>query len=124
MIPGEIVPGNDPVIVNRDLPVTSLPITNTGDVPVHLTAHFHVFEANRRLRLDRALAWGMRLDVATDESVRIEPGTTVFVDLVPIGGSRVVRGFNGAVNGRLDELDHVAALQHLLDRGFLHEPLN
>lgn len=124
MIPGEIISSGEPVVVNRDLPVRTLPITNTGDVPVHLTAHFHVFEANRRLRFDRSLAWGMRLDVASDESVRVEPGATVNIDLVPIGGARVVRGFNGAVDGHLDDPSIDQALRALVDRGFLHDPLD
>src|SRR5207247_1329339 len=31
-------------------------VTNEGDVPIALTSHFHVFEANRRLRFDRRRA--------------------------------------------------------------------
>ncbi|HUG14613.1 MAG TPA: urease subunit beta [Thermomicrobiales bacterium] len=121
MIPGEIIPRDEPRVINDGLPQTKLSIANTGDVPTHLSAHFHIFEANPRLRFDRARAWGMRLDVATDESVRIEPGATVVVSLVPIGGARIVRGFNGAVAGPLDEIDPAAALCGLVARGFLHE---
>jgi urease subunit beta len=124
VIPGEILPHDAPVVINRDLPNTSLPVTNTGDVPVHLTAHFHVFEANPRLRFDRRRAWGMRLDVAADESVRIEPGMTVSVSVVPIGGARIVRGFNRAVDGPLDEHDVDGALHRLIGRGFLNEPVD
>ena len=54
--------------------------------------------------------------------MRIEPGATVDVALVPIGGARVVYGFNGAVGGSLDETDPREALSRLVERGFLHRP--
>jgi urease beta subunit len=120
MIPGEVIPGREPVEINAGLPVTSVDITNTGEVPVHVTAHFHVFEANPRLSFDRRKAWGMRLDVPSNGAVRFEPGQTARVDLVPIGGARVVYGFNSAVNGPLDQADADEALRSLIERGFLH----
>lgn len=122
MIPGEIIPAAEPIVVNDGLPVTTLAITNTGPVTVQLTSHFHVFEANPRLRFNRRQAYGMRLDTHAKGAVRIPPGETREVHLVPIGGKRVVRGFNGAVDGPLDELDMETATQRLVDRGFLHEP--
>ena len=120
MIPGEIVPSPEPVEINAGLPATTVDITNTSDIPIHLTAHFHVFEANPHLSFDRRRAWGMRLDVPSNGAVRFEPGQTVQVTLVPIGGARVVHGFNSAVNGPLDQTDQEAALQRLVERGFLH----
>jgi urease beta subunit len=121
--PGAIIPASDdPVVINPDLPQATVRVTNTGDVPVHLTAHYHVFEANPRLRFDRRRAFGMRPDVPAGGAVRIEPGTTVEVPLVPIGGNRIVRGFNGLVDGPLDEVDIDDALKRAIDRGFLHEP--
>lgn len=122
MIPGEIIPAAGPVVVNEGLPVTTVSITNTGAVTVQLTSHFHVFEANPRLRFDRRRAYGMRLDTHAKGAVRIPPGETREVQLVPIGGKRIVRGFNGAVDGPLDELGAATATQHLVDHGFLHEP--
>jgi urease subunit gamma/beta len=35
--------------------------------------------------------------------VRFDPGATVRVELVPIGGDRVAIGFAGLVDGALDE---------------------
>jgi urease subunit beta len=122
MIPGHILPSGEPVEINAGLPVTTVAVTNTGDVPVHLTAHFHVFEANPRLRFDRRRAWGMRIDMPANGSARFEPGETREIELVPIGGKRVVQGFNGAVNGPLDDTDTDAALDRLIKRGFLHQP--
>jgi urease subunit gamma/beta len=81
---------------------TPLQLTNTSAVPIALTSHFHVFEANRRLRFDRRAAWGMRLAVAAGVKVVIEPGQTREVQVVPFGGARVVRGHGGLVDGPLD----------------------
>lgn len=121
MTPGEIISTGEPIEVNAGLPVTQVSITNHGSVPVHLTAHFHIFEANPRLEFDRLKAFGMRLDTHAKGSVRFEPGETKTVDLVPIGGHRVVHGFNGAVNGPLDDIDPQEALNGLISRGFLHQ---
>lgn len=122
MIPGEIIRRDEPIIINAGLPVTTLDITNTGNLPVHITAHFHVFEANPCLAFDRLAAWGMRLDVPSDGAVRLEPGATVSVNLVPIGGDRNVYGFQGVVNGSLDQNDPAEALARLIERGFQHVP--
>lgn len=122
MIPGEILRCDEPVIINAGLPVTTIDITNTSPLPVHITAHFHVFEANPCLAFDRLAAWGMRLDVPSDGAVRFEPGATVSVNLVPIGGDRNVYGFQGVVNGSLDQSDPAEALARLIERGFQHVP--
>jgi urease subunit gamma/beta len=79
-----------------------LDVTNTATVPISVTSHFHFFEANPRLRFDRAAAYGMHLAVAAGAAVRFEPGGTRQVGLVPIGGRRVVIGFAGLVDGPLD----------------------
>jgi len=119
--PGAIVPGGDAIEINAGLPRSTVRVTNTGDVPVHLTAHFHVFEANPRLRFDRRRAYGMRPDVPAGGAIRIPPGETREVPLVPIGGHRIVRGFAGLVDGPLDETDVDEALARAIERGYLHE---
>jgi urease subunit gamma/beta len=78
-------------------------VTNTAVVPISVTSHFHFFEANPRLRFDRAASYGMHLAVEAGAAVRFEPGGTRRVALVPIGGRRVVIGFAGLVDGPLDE---------------------
>ncbi len=80
-----------------------LEVTNTAVVPISVTSHFHFFEANPRLRFDRAAAYGMHLAVTAGAAVRFEPGGTRRVPLVPVGGRRVVIGFAGLVDGPLDE---------------------
>lgn len=120
--PGGLYPGEAEVEINAGLPVTRVCITNRGDVPVHLTAHFHVFEANPALCFDRRKALGMRPDIPVGWAIRIEPGQTVEVPLVPIGGQRIVRSFHGLVDGPLDEVDRESLLSELVSRGFCHEP--
>jgi urease subunit gamma/beta len=96
-----------------------LTITNEGDVPVALTSHFHVFEANRHLRFERRSAWGMRPAVAAGVKVVLEPRETREIRLLPFGGNRVVRGHGGLVDGSLDApgaLD--AALALARERGY------
>jgi urease subunit gamma/beta len=80
-----------------------LEVTNTAAVPISVTSHFHFFEANPRLRFDRAAAYGMHLAVTAGAAVRFEPSGTRQVALVPVGGRRVVIGFAGLVDGPLDE---------------------
>lgn len=93
-----------PALEPAELPgEVELEVTNTAAVPISVTSHFHFFEANPRLRFDRAAAYGMHLAVAAGATVRFEPGGSRRVALVPIGGQRVVIGFAGLVDGPLDE---------------------
>jgi urease subunit gamma/beta len=82
--------------------VVALDVVNTASVPISVTSHFHFFEVNPRLRFDRAAGYGRRLAVPAGSSVRFDPGATVRVELVPIGGERVAIGFAGLVDGPLD----------------------
>ncbi|MEU2181190.1 urease subunit gamma [Streptomyces thermolilacinus] len=97
--PGALLPGPGH---DEPAPVTTLTVRNTAAVPVSVTSHFHFFEANPRLRFDRAAAYGMRLCVPAGSSVRFAPGGEAEVGLVPIGGDRVAIGFAGLVDGPLD----------------------
>jgi urease subunit gamma/beta len=76
--------------------------TNTSEVPVSITSHFHFFEVNPRLSFDRAAAYGMRLAIPAGSALRFEPSVATDVPLVPIGGARVAIGFAGLVDGPLD----------------------
>jgi len=90
-----------PVLANRP-DVVTVTVTNTAAVPVSVSSHFHFFEANPRLAFDRAAGYGRHLDVPAGSTVRFDPGVALPVDLVPIGGARVVIGFSGLVDGPLD----------------------
>jgi urease subunit gamma/beta len=110
----------------REVPVTwetghadPLEITNEGAVLVAITSHFHVFEVNRDLRLDRAAAWGMRLAIPAGEKVAIDPGETVVAHLRPFGGLRVIRGHGGLCDGPLDAEGALErALELARERGY------
>jgi urease subunit gamma/beta len=80
----------------------SLVATNTADVPISITSHFHFFEVNPRLSFDRAAAYGMRLAIPAGSALRFEPNVPTDVPLVPIAGGRVAIGFAGLVDGPLD----------------------
>ena len=78
-------------------------VINNGDRPVQVGSHFHFFEANSALAFDRTAAYGKRLAVPAGTSVRFEPGSHKTVALVAFGGRRFVSGFNGLVEGFLDD---------------------
>jgi urease subunit beta len=102
VIPGEILLGEEPVTVNQGRPVRRLTVTNTGDRPVQVGSHYHFAEANPALEFHRSSAWGHRLAVPAGTSVRFEPGIPRDVELVPLGGRRVVMGLRGECGGALD----------------------
>ena len=101
MIPGELLPAEDEIILNRSRESILITVANTGDRPVQVGSHYHFGEANRALEFDRKAARGMRLDIAAGTAVRFEPGQRREVRLIPIAGSRRVFGFNQQVMGQL-----------------------
>ena len=102
MIPGEIFFGSEPVEVLAGRPTLTVVVVNTGDRPIQVGSHYHFAEANPALSFDRATARGTRLAIPAGTSVRFEPGIEREVDLVDIGGRRVVAGLRGEVAGPLD----------------------
>jgi urease subunit beta len=102
-IPGEILYGAGPVRINQGKDVIRLAVVNTADRPVQVGSHYQLAEANPALRLDRDAAWGRRLNILAGASVRFEPGGTHEVELIPIGGQRIVAGLRGECGGKLDD---------------------
>ncbi|MCA1219463.1 urease subunit beta [Streptomyces sp. 8L] len=102
MIPGEILFGDGPVVLNEGAPTTVLTVVNTADRPVQVGSHYHFAEANPGLAFDRAAARGLRLGIAAGTAVRFEPGIPVEVVLVPLAGLRAVPGLRGETGGPLD----------------------
>jgi urease subunit beta len=89
---GEVIVGAEPVPLNADRPARTLVVLNTGDRPIQVGSHYHLAAANPALRLDRAAAWGHRLNIPAGTAVRFEPGVTRQVSVVPLAGRRVVPG--------------------------------
>ena len=101
MIPGEILPADGNITLNEGLEAVTLTVANTGDRPVQVGSHYHFAETNPALDFDRAMARGMRLDIASGTAVRFEPGQRRQVTLVPLSGNRRVFGFNQQIMGEL-----------------------
>ena len=98
LIPGEIIHGDGPVVLNAGRAVLTLIVSNTGDRPVQVGSHFHFAQANAALAFDREAAWGHRLNIPAGTAVRFEPGVEREVTLVPLAGRRVVPGLQ--IGGR------------------------
>jgi urease subunit beta len=103
MVPGEIEYADGDIEINQGLDTVTVRVTNTGDRPIQVGSHYHFFEINPAFQFDREKAYGHRLDIAAGTSIRFEPGQTQTVRLVPYRGERVVFGFRGWTNGRLDD---------------------
>ena len=101
MIPGEIIPAEGSIELNKGQPTVTLKVANTGDRPIQVGSHFHFYETNNGLKFDREQARGMRLDIAAGTAVRFEPGQERDVTLVPYRGKREVYGFQKKVMGKL-----------------------
>ena len=103
MIPGEYFLKDDAIEMNHGRATRRLTVSNRGDRPIQVGSHCHFFEVNRALFFDREQAYGMRLNIAAGTAVRFEPGDTREIELVALGGTRIVHGLTGLVNGRLDD---------------------
>ncbi len=102
MNPGEVrtADGGDiPINVGRQ--TIRIVVANTGDRPIQVGSHYHFFETNSALRFDRSATRGFRLNIAAGTAVRFEPGQEREVELVALGGERVVFGFQGRIMGKL-----------------------
>lgn len=99
MAPGEILFGEGPITLNAGRRTAELDVENQSDHTIFISSHFPFFEVNRRLVFDRALAWGMHLDIPAGDSVGWRPGETHRVRLVAFGGRCVVVGFNRLTEG-------------------------
>ncbi len=105
MIPGELITLEGEIELNSGRETVRLLVANTGDRPIQVGSHFHFFEVNTALHFEREKSRGMRLDIPAGTAVRFEPGDEKEVILVSLVGSREVYGFNGLINGRLDEVE-------------------
>ena len=99
MIPGEIFPAADTIVLNEGRTALSLMVANTGDRPIQVGSHYHFAEANAALAFDREAALGYRLDIPAGTAVRFEPGQSREVSLVAYAGARLIYGFNQRVMG-------------------------
>jgi urease subunit beta len=101
MNPGEYLLEEGEIGINAGREVATVTVKNIGRRPIQVGSHFHFFEVNTELSLERWRAYGMRLNIAAGTAVRFEPGQARTVELVALAGERKVYGFNGAVMGPL-----------------------
>ncbi len=101
MIPGEIITDDGDHAINTGRRTQALVVQNMSDRPIQVGSHYHFAETNGALGFDRALAQGMRLNIASGSAVRFEPGQQRTVELVDFSGDRIVYGFRGLTQGPL-----------------------
>jgi urease subunit beta len=110
MIPGEYILATGDIECNAGRVTVRLTVVNTGDRPVQVGSHFHFFEVNKQMELDRQKAFGMRLNIAAGTAVRFEPGEEKDVELVAFGGNKKINGFNNLVDGDINDQNKGPAL--------------
>lgn len=71
-IPGEVMVMDGEIVMNEERESTPLKITNVSDRPIQIGSHYHLMEANLYLEMDRAVAYGQRLNVPAGTAVRFE----------------------------------------------------
>ncbi|MBP8287806.1 MAG: urease subunit beta [Rhodoferax sp.] len=101
MTPGEIFTDVGEHTLNIGRRTLTLVVTNASERPIQVGSHYHFAETNGALNFDRSAAQGMRLNIASGLAVRFEPGQQRTVELVDMGGSRLIYGFRGLVMGPL-----------------------
>ncbi|HVR54463.1 MAG TPA: urease subunit beta [Pseudorhodoferax sp.] len=101
MTPGELFTDGPDHALNSGRRSIRLVVKNASERPIQVGSHYHFAETNAALQFDRALARGMRLNIASGTAVRFEPGQQRTVELVDYSGGRVVHGFRALVQGAL-----------------------
>ena len=101
MTPGEIITDEGDHVLNAGRRTLTLVVQNTADRPIQVGSHYHFAETNGALGFDRVAAQGMRLNIPSGSAVRFEPGQQRTVELVDLGGDRIVYGFRGLTSGPL-----------------------
>ena len=96
---GGVILAEQDIEYNADRATATITIRNTGDRPIQVGSHFHLFEVNRYLEFDRSAAFGMHLNIPATTAVRFEPGDSREVEIVAYAGKRRVIGFNNLVDG-------------------------
>ena len=119
MVPGEMTPGREEIIINEGRNTYTLKVTNTGDRAIQVGSHFHFFEVNKFMSFDREATFGYHLDIPSGTSIRFEAKETKTVQLVPFGGNRVIYGLNNLTNGQINDLTKGKAMLNARTKGFI-----
>ena len=115
---GEVITDDREIIINEGKVTVTVVVANKGDRPVQVGSHYHFFEVNRCLDFDREKTFGFHLDIPSGTSVRFEPGEEKEVQLVAMGGNKVVHGLNDLTCGPAAG-DAGAAMETAKAKGFV-----
>ena len=111
IIPGELHFANDEITINADREAIVVIMENTGDRPVQIGSHFHLYEVNPAIRfydknqnldIDRKIAWGMRFDIPSGTAISFENNEKKEVNIIPTKGTREIYGLDNLVDGKLE----------------------
>lgn len=116
--PGEFRVAEGEIELNAGRETVTLTVRNSGDRPVQVGSHYHFFETNKALEMDRAASFGFRLDIPAGTAVRFEPGQEKEVTLCRFGGEQHLSGLNGLTNGAVNETNKAEALERARAAGF------
>ncbi len=120
--PGEIEFAPTPIEINAGRETKVLVLVNTGDRPIQIGAHYHLFEANRAMAFDREAAFGFRLDIPSGSAVRFEPGQSRQCQLVRFAGSETSMGMNDLTNGSMrSDIVRDQAIRRARELGYCFE---
>ncbi|PKA54496.1 Urease [Apostasia shenzhenica] len=116
--PGVLLQCSGNIALNTGRKSVILRVVNNADRPIQVGSHYHFIEANPYLIFDRRKAYGMRLNIPAGTATRFEPGQAKFVNLVSIGGKKIIRGGNAIVDGAYDVAQLGKVLEDVNARGF------
>ncbi|XP_022647587.1 uncharacterized protein LOC111244596 isoform X4 [Varroa destructor] len=116
--PGEVLTDDTSLVLNEGRLKRELRVTSVCDRPIQIGSHFPFIEANPNLIFDRAVAYGMRLDIPSGMSVRFEPGDTKRIRLVELAGNKRIYGGNNISLGPLSDERLSCALDTVHVHGF------
>lgn len=92
LIPGEIRSTKGEVSLYEGRDQKEIVVTNDGDRPIQIGSHIHFADVNPAMNFDREAAKGYHLAIPSGKSIRFEPGASRSVQLVELGGKKIVRG--------------------------------
>jgi urease subunit gamma/beta len=101
VVAGEEILCNEPIAYNAGRKTITLEVANTGSRDVQVGSHLCFEEVNKALVFDREASIGYRLNIPAGTAIRFYAGETRKVELVEIGGEKLIFGGNGVVNGNV-----------------------
>lgn len=84
MVPGELIPLEGNIELNKGRETLIITVSNTGDRPIQVGSHFPFHRVNPALNFNREITDAMRLNIPAGTAIRFEPGDEKEVELVKI----------------------------------------